>query len=193
MSIVVNDRVRRFISKTIGEHINSPQQRLIQGATALAIQPYIDFHNKKADKDTRAVSVARTIGKIVAGTIVGVGVRALCIRVTKNFSLYKLTTVKKIVNNVEKEFVTEIKAKRKRDIFTPIFAKIKKDTTPEEFAVRYNRYVKAMGTITATVAMVFTNFLIDAPLTRLITKLLTPSVKSYIDKNEPEVQNAESS
>lgn len=186
MSIVVNDRVRRFISKTIGEHINSPEQRLIQGATALAMQPYIDFHNKKADKDTRAVSVARTIGKIVAGTIVGVGVRYGSIALVRQFSKYEVRLIKgdKVLGFVKKS---------KKDILTPIFAKVMAHWTPEEYAVRYERYVKTLGTIFATIAMVFTNFLIDAPLTRIITKGLTKPVKAFIDEKEPEVKNAESS
>lgn len=69
MKVVLNnDRARQFVTK-IGEKINSPEQRLILGATALATQPFIDLNNKKADKETRAVSVARTIGKIIAGRL----------------------------------------------------------------------------------------------------------------------------
>lgn len=193
MSIVVNDRVRRFISKTIGEHINSPEQRLIQGATALAMQPYIDFHNKKADKDTRAVSVARTIGKIVAGTIVGVGVRYASIGLIRKFSAYNIRVIDLDPYGMKREKVLGFVKKSKKDIFTPVFAKVQAHWTPEEYKVRYERYVKTMGTIVATVAMIFTNFLIDAPLTKAITKALVKPVKSFIDEKEPEVKNAESS
>ena len=72
MPVIVKPKVENFISEFIGKRINSPEQRLIQGATALAMQPFIDFQNKKADEETRAVSVARTLGKIIAGTAVGV-------------------------------------------------------------------------------------------------------------------------
>ena len=75
MSIVVNNKTRNFVADKIGKYINSPEQRLIQGATALFMQPVIDYFNHSADDETRAVSVARTIGKIIAGTCVGVAVR----------------------------------------------------------------------------------------------------------------------
>ena len=55
-----SNRTIKYVTR-IGEVINSPHQRLILGATALATQPFIDLNNKKADKETRAVSVARTI------------------------------------------------------------------------------------------------------------------------------------
>ena len=96
MSIVVNNKSRTFIADVIGKHINSPEQRLIQGATALFMQPVIDYFNHSADDETRAVSVARTIGKIIAGTCVGVAVRYGAIYCAKNFANY---TVTKIENN----------------------------------------------------------------------------------------------
>ena len=46
MSIIINTRAEKFISNFIGKHINSPEQRLIQGVTALAMQPFIDYNNK---------------------------------------------------------------------------------------------------------------------------------------------------
>lgn len=188
MSIIVNSKVRNYIAINIGQHINSPQQRLIQGATALAMQPFIDFHNKKADEDTRAVSVARTIGKIVAGTAVGVGVRFAAIWATKKFSAHDLIVARK----AGEEIVTGIKKKSKKDIFTPVLTAMKGKWTPEEFEIRYDRYVKTMGTVVATVAMIFTNFLIDAPLTKVITKVLTKPVRAFIDEKESEVKNGDS-
>ena len=82
MSIVISNRAEKIVTG-IGKYINSPEQRFIQGATALATQPFIDLNNRSADEDTRAVSVARTIGKIVAGTVVGVGVRYATIFIAK--------------------------------------------------------------------------------------------------------------
>ena len=55
-----------------------------------------------------------------------------------------------------------------------------------------DKSVKTLGTIIATFAMIFTNFLIDAPLTRIITKKLTSRVKAKIedDKMPLEVKDA---
>lgn len=174
MSVVINgSRLFNRISK-IGEVINSPQQRFVLGATALATQPFIDLNNKKVDKDTRAVSVARTIAKIIAGTIVGVAVRAGSINLIKKFSNAELKTV----NGVQK-----ICKKSKKDIFVPLFAKIKPNTSVADFQKEYNKYTQALGTIMATIAMVFTNFLVDVPLTKYLTNKLTPEVRKSLDKS----------
>ena len=175
MKILLNsDKTRQFVTK-IGEKINSPEQRLILGATALATQPFIDLNNKKADKKTRAVSVARTIGKIVAGTLAGVAVRYGSIAAIKRFSGAELKTI---------DGVTKICKKSKKDIFVPLFAKIRPNITEAEFAKEYENYTKALGTVAATVAMIFTNFMIDVPLTKLITNILTSKVEKHIDKKE---------
>ena len=184
MSIIIKPRTEKFISDFVGKHINSPEQRLIQGVTALAMQPLIDFHNKAADDDTRAVSVARTIGKIVAGTLVGVLVRYGCIAGAKAFSRYTLTEGEK--------FITSIKRKSNRDVLMPEFKPdFYKEMTREEFEGIYNNSIKTLGTVFATVTMIFTNFLIDAPLTKIITKALTPKMKKLVEKEKmPEVNNA---
>ena len=54
--------------------------------------------------------------------------------------------------------------------------------TEKEFIQKYNNVIKTLGTILATVAMVFTNFLIDAPLTKVITNALTNTVKNKLKK-----------
>ena len=183
MSIVLNKSSEKIISY-IGRNINSPEQRLIQGVTALASQPVIDYYNKDADDNTRAVSVARTIGKIIAGTLVGVLIRYASIAVTKRFSRFTITEGEK--------FITSLKRKTKQDRLLPNFnPEYYKDMTKEEFIRKYNNDIKTLGTILATVAMVFTNFLVDAPLTKIITNVLTGRVKKHIEKNKKtEVKNA---
>lgn len=184
MSIVIKPNTEKFVSEFVGKHINSPEQRLIQGATALAMQPLIDFNNKAADDDTRAVSVARTIGKIIAGTIVGVGVRYASIYAAKQFSRYTLKEGPK--------YLTQINRKSKRDILLPKFDCEKTPIKKQDFLDKHDKSVKTLGTIIATFAMIFTNFLIDAPLTRIITKKLTSRVKAKIedDKMPLEVKDA---
>ena len=187
MSLIINNNSRKFISDIIGKRINSPEQRLIQGVTALAIQPAIDYNNHKADKETRAISVARTIGKIVAGTLTGVAIRYASIALTKKFSQYK---IQEIILDKGQELVKKIVPKTSKDVFMPTINFANPTMTAEKFAEKYDNYIKAMGTVLACVTMMFTNFLIDAPLTKLITKWLTPSVHTQISKeNETEVSN----
>ena len=177
MSIVVNNKVRRFVSNKIGVYINSPEQRLIQGITALGMQPLIDYYNHKADDETRAVSVARTIGKIIAGTVAGVAIRYIAIHAAKQFSAY---AYKEIIGG----YVKKVGPKRRRDIFMPNYEFAIPSKTPKEFKAMHENYAKTMGTLLATGAMVFTNILIDAPLTRIITKHLTPTVKKHRDNQK---------
>lgn len=141
--------------KKAGETISSAEQRLILGATALMSQPFIDAHNKRVDEETRKVSVARTIAKIIAGTTTGFLIRKGCI---------------KTIDALSKPAVKG--ASKLKTVFTPEDI-IKTDT--EEF----KQYRNAMGTIVALFVMMFTNFLIDAPLTKFLTNIF---VKHQEDK-----------
>lgn len=177
MSIIVNNRTQNFLTNYVGKYINSPEQRLIQGITAMSIQPFVDYNNKKADDETRAVSVSRTIGKIVAGTLVGVAVRYATIYATKQFSRY---TIKEVLNKDGFDLVKKVIPKSSKDIFMPIVNYKKPSMTIEQFEEKYNNYIKAMGTVVACFAMIFTNFAFDAPLTKWITKKLTPIMRNKI-------------
>lgn len=141
--------------KKTGEKISSAEQRLILGASALMSQPFIDANNKRVDEKTRKVSVARTIAKIIAGTFTGYFIRKGCIKGIK------------VLSQVEGKNVSKWKS-----LFTP---KNIKDNTTDAFL----QYRNAMGTVVALVVMMFTNFLIDAPLTKFLTNAL---VKKEEDK-----------
>ncbi len=149
-----NPNVINGIKKT-GEKISSAEQRLILGASALMSQPFIDAHNRNVDEKTRKVSVARTIAKIIAGTFTGYFIRKGCIKGIKALSQVKGPNVPAW-----------------KTIFTP---KNIKDNTTDAFL----QYRNAMGTVVALVVMMFTNFLIDAPLTKFLTNAL---VKKGEDK-----------
>lgn len=140
----------------MGKKCSSAEQRLILGATALMTQPFIDAHNKDVDEKTRKVSVARTIAKVVAGTLTGFAIRKGCIKAIGAWS--------KRAGDVDKagRLVTLTKL---NTFFTP---KGKLANNPDAF----EQYKNALGTIVALVVMMFTNFLIDAPLTKWITNLL---------------------
>lgn len=149
-----SEKVIDGIKKT-GEKISSAEQRLILGASALMSQPFIDAHNRNVDEETRKVSVARTIAKIIAGTTTGYLIRKGCIKGIKAFS------------QIPKDGFSSA-----RTVFTP---KGIKDNTTDAFV----QYRNAIGTVTALVVMMFTNFIIDAPLTKFLTNLL---VKKQDDK-----------
>ena len=132
----------------IGRDISSAENRLILGVSALMSQPFIDAKNKDVDEKTRKVSVCRTIAKIVAGTLTGYLIRKGCISAIKNWSKIPTKGVP-----------------RYKSLFTPKGAR---STNSEAF----KQYQNAMGTVVALVVMLFTNFAIDAPLTKFLTNLL---------------------
>ena len=150
--------------KWVGEKVSSPENRLILGVTALMSQPFIDLNNKKVDEDTRKVSAARTVAKIIAGTTTGVLIRSGCIHAIDAFT--KLPT----------EITPDMKFKKLRTLFTPS-AGILKDL---------NQYKKSLGTILSLGVMVVTNFLLDAPLTKFLTKKFVDRINS---KKEQVLQN----
>lgn len=182
MPILINGQKQHLFLKKIGDVLNAPEQRLILGATALATQPFIDFYNRAADEETRAVSTARTIGKIVAGTLTGVLIRYGAIKGFKHFAQYNIKH--------ENGIVKEVTQKTKNDIFFPLLAKFKQNQSVEEFKRCYDKYVNFLGNTTAAVVMIFTNFLIDAPLTKVICNYLNPKIKSAMDKKDGGKKNA---
>lgn len=150
--------------KWVGEKVSSPENRLILGVTALMSQPFIDLNNKKVDEDTRKVSAARTVAKIIAGTTTGVLIRSGCIHAIDSFT--KLPT----------EITPDMKFKKLRTLFTPS-AGILKDL---------NQYKKSLGTILSLGVMVVTNFLLDAPLTKFLTNKFVDRINT---KKEQVLQN----
>ena len=131
--------------KWAGQHISSPQNRLILGVTALMSQPFIDLHNRSVDEKTKKVSAARTVAKIIAGTSTGYFVRWGCIKAIEAFTK-----------------APEAGAKGIKKLFYP--TKISNVTK-----IGLTNYKNALGTILALGVMLFTNFLIDAPLTKFLT------------------------
>ena len=168
--IISSAKTKQYIN-WIGEHVSSPEQRLLLGATALATQPFIDYNNKNVDENTRMISVARTLAKIISGTVVGVAVRVGCIRIATK---YGQTVITKLENGG-----ISVAPKTKSDIFAPKIDYL--DITESQYLKRAENHRSTMGTILATCAMMFTNFLIDAPLTRFLTgkfsKFITQNVK----------------
>ena len=134
--------------KSAGKKISSAEQRLILGATALATQPFIDYKNRNVDEETRKVSVARTIAKIIAGTLTGYAIRKGCIKGIE------------LMSQIPKDGIPGYKT-----CFTP-------NGVLDNLTDAFKQYRNAMGTIVALVVMTFTNFAIDAPLTKFLTNVL---------------------
>ena len=128
--------------------------RVIMGATAIFLQPAIDASNKDLDKDTRILSVCRTIAKIIAGTFVGIIVRGASHRVVT-----KMTNI-------------EGKAKHCRKLLPKSYIE-----TFKKNPVLLKNYRSALSTGIAILAMCVTNFVFDAPL----TVKLTNKFKNFVD------------
>ncbi len=128
-------------------HISEPaKNRIIMGATALTTQPLIDYYNHRVDDETRTVSRNRTIAKILAGTFVGAIVRGFAHK-----GVVKMTDIKGVT-------------------------KMSKFLIPEKYAekmaeneVLLKNFRSTVSTSIALGVMLFTNFLLDAPLTIYLT------------------------
>jgi len=194
MTLLVGNRTTKVVSDFVTKHINSPEQRLLQGVVALGIQPVIDYKNKGTDDSTRAVSVARTIGRIVAGTLVGVAVRYASIGAVKSLSKFKLNGKeinlwKPVTEQISDTVVKSYEKIKGKSFFAPKVSDVVQGMPIDKFASQYDNNIKIVGTLLGTAAMVFTNFLVDVPLTKWITKKLEPKVKAKLD-SEKQVNNA---
>lgn len=141
-------------------NMSTPANRLFLGATALATQPFIDWGNKDVDHKTRKVSTARTVAKIVVGTATGMAVRTLCINWMDKFTF----TPKDMQTKKVTKWSTAL---------------VPTNITHEQFASAervLKKHRQALGSIAALGVMLFTNFLIDAPLTRICTNVFTDAL-----------------
>lgn len=149
-----------------GNKISKPaENRAIMGATAMFTQPALDYYNHKVDKETRTVSKNRTIAKIAVGTGVGVFV----VRGPIYKGIDTMTNPKgasKISKALlPKKFLTEL-------------------ASNETFLKNYK---STLSMVVALLAMCGTNFLLDAPLTAILTNKLNE--KSLAAKNAKEATN----
>lgn len=155
-----------------GDIMGRPMQnRLIMGATAIVSQPFIDEHNKRVDKKTARASRNRTIGKILAGTAVGCFVRGGI------FKLVNMTTNK------------DISIDRWDNVLTP---RNSQKVPAHLFKNRMRNYRTVSATLLALGVMLFTNVLIDMPLTNKISNFLNKLDSKKTQENSmPIVQNSQ--
>lgn len=154
---------------SIDNRITRPMEnRLIMGAASLLTQPAIDYYNHRVDEETRTVSRNRTIAKILAGTAVGAIVRGAC---------YKLVTK-----------TTDIKGKKKSSrALLPSDKGILREFL--QHSEKLSNYRNALSTFVAIVVMCFTNFLLDAPLTAILTNMFNAkSRENAMKKKKTEME-----
>ena len=163
--VVVNSQTLNNGIKWVGKHISSPQNRLILGASALLSQPFIDLHNKRVDEKTRKTSAARTVAKIIAGTTTGFLVRYYAIKLVD-----KMAQIPSKVHPVG-SWSTFLSPDRNKVMYRNL-----------------DHYKMGLGTGLAIAAMVLTNFLIDAPL----TKYLTNKFITKIEKRDQDILEKQS-
>lgn len=162
---VNSERLEKIIEGAGG--LSSPANRFFLGVTALLIQPRIDWGNKNVDEPTRMVSCARTMAKIIAGTLTGVIIRAGCIKFI--------------------DTLTDIKANPKTD-------KLKTALIPDNISIEQfknaerllKKHRQALGTIMALFVMLGTNFALDVPITEFLTNFFTNKFEKAGQKRSKE-------
>lgn len=140
-------------------NINGAHQRGIIGLTALFLQTPLDYFNPMSDKKTREFSTAKTVVKIVVGTLVGVAVRALGVKYTKKMTE---TLIKKVKNSKIKDSIAKTMA-------------------DEESKTRFENN---LGTILGLVGVFLTNFTLDMPLAKFAIQKTTEKLNLSEEKSE---------
>lgn len=152
-------------------NINSWQQRLALGVSAMVIQPIIDRNNKNLDKETREISAKRSFAKGLVGMTTGIIVRGGCMKGVE-IALAKDNMVDKLAKIVTPEKTEEALEKTKDYIKNQGGAK---------------QYASVIGTVAALGIMLFTNFLIDAPVTNWLTNKLTKKGENNKNTQSPNI------
>lgn len=168
--------VEKFLTKAAD--FTSVHQRLALGLTALAIQPTIDLRNKDVDEDTRKVSAVRSAAKALIGTTTGIIVRATTIMLSASI-FAKRDGAGKIIK--------ELKANGKKGSYVIDPQKVKRICAQgfEKLdADAIKRIPSVVGTIAALGIMIFSNFIIDAPLTNLAMDKINKFMEKYFAKKQ---------
>ncbi len=164
---------------TRAANINSWQQRAALGAAAMTMQPLIDLTNKDVDEETRKISANRSFAKGLVGTATGIVVRGGCMK-----GLEKL---------FENETITDSLARLTAKGTSEEAIEKSKDFIKNHGGAQ--KYASVIGTIVAIGVMLFTNFLIDAPVTNWLTNKMNKKYEGEktdktpsIPQTQPKVQ-----
>lgn len=146
------------------DDITSVGQRVLIGATALGLQPLIDFNNKKVDKKTRQSSAARSIARAIIGTATGVAVRGATIKFADRF----VKEGKILDFKMSEEQIAKMTASGKKVVTS--LADASKD--------QIKNYSATIGTLIGLAVMIFTNFAIDVPAINWMQNKIMDKVNS---------------
>ncbi len=171
--IVIDSNFLTSFLRKVNQNVSSPEQRLIMGVTALASQPFIDLNNKRVNEETRLMSFSRTLSKIIVGTTVGVLVRKGCIKLAG-----KQTKINILPKSKGGGFWGH--RKEKNGALAPDYIR----TYTQDF---HRNYINALGSVLGIGVSLITNFLIDAPLTQIMTNRIYKNITDLSNvKNEEE-------
>lgn len=159
-------------------NITSWQQRLALGVTAMAIQPSIDLNNKAVEPEVRKLSAKRSFSKALVGMTTGIIVRGGCMKLVEE-GLKKDSFANTLAKMTASENTKEAIDKSKDFIKNQGGAK---------------KYASIIGTVVALGVMLFTNFLVDAPVTNWLTNKLNKNgnKNSEIKSNNETKNNVKS-
>ncbi len=167
--ISISEKAQKFLKNA--SDFSSVHQRIAIGGTAFLFQPLVDLRNKEVDKDTRKVSAVRSAAKAVVGTATGIAIRGACMKIAE----LKYSTkgadgkIKIDINKIKKAFGENLN---------------NLSLSEKELIAAAKRIPSVIGTLTALVVMIATNFAIDAPLTNMLSDFFEKTAKKYIDDNK---------
>ena len=151
----------------LGHALASPHWNRLAIGCAACTQPIIDYFNPKVDRDTAKVSMYRSSAKVLACTGVGFTVRGIS---------YKL--IEKYAHAFESEGST---------LLTP--KAILAEKNPELRRNMLKIHKNAYSTVFALCVMIFTNVLLDAPLTTMLANRFIASDKHLSNTKSKEAVN----
>lgn len=144
-------------------------QKLVMSAGEVTIAPLVDIGVGKAitkltdEKDGRTnqsskVQAVRTIAQTVGGTMTGIVIRVACIAAATAACMW--------AGEKAGGKIAEVLAQGKDEIITP--------AQKFKYSEHMQKWGKSIGGALATGVMMFTNFIIDAPLINRINKKISP-------------------
>lgn len=157
---------------TKASSINSWQQRLALGASAVILQPAIDMANKDVDKETGRISAIRSLSKALVGATTGIAVRGGSMKIVE--CALKNENLSDKLARITAEDASSLAIDKAKDF-------IKNQGGAKQYA-------SVIGTIAALGIMIFTNFLIDAPLTNILTNKLNKKQEEKTKMPAPNIQ-----
>ena len=189
----IKENQQSFKGLSIGPHLcdaltvlskaSTATQRGVIGTTAAFLQPNIDLRNKNVDEETRTLNASRSIARAIVGTATGIAIRCGFIGLAKNM-------VKEAPKNALQRFFTTESLEAAREAAKGLSAD---SPIAKDFARRIGGYGEVFGTALALGVMLFTNFLVDVPLTHKLSMWINKTFfkKENVQQAEPKTEEVE--